>query len=143
MAGALSVIGDVYKTDVWAMSRFINEHFESLGFTCPPIPESSITKAPSAELRPDQRDEDSLPPYDQLDQILRLHIDFDLGVEAIGSRCDIAQNTIESIVSMVDRAQFKREQSAVILKLTPRAFGRGRRMPIVMQRNWTPTREIV
>ena len=143
MAGALSVIGDVYKTDVWAMSRFINEHFESLGFTCPPIPESSITKAPSAELRPDQRDEDSLPPYDQLDQILRLHIDFDLGVEAIVSRCDIAQDTIESIVSMVDQAQFKREQSAVILKLTPRAFGRGRRMPIVMKRNWTQTREIV
>ena len=143
MAGALSPIGDVYKSDVWALSRYLNDNFESLGFKSPPIPDSSITKAPSAELRPDQHDEDSLPPYDQLDEILRLHIDFDLGTEAIGSRCGIANETIESIVSMVDQSQFKREQSSVILKLTPRAFGRGRRMPIVMKRNWTPTREIV
>ena len=143
MAGALSPIGDVYKSDVWALSRYINEHFETLGLTCPPIPESSITKPPSAELRPDQRDDDSLPPYDQLDEILRLHIDFDLGVEEIAARCDIDQETIDSIVSMVDRAQFKREQSSVILKLTPRAFGRGRRMPIVMKRNWSPSRETV
>ncbi|MEE2819032.1 MAG: NAD+ synthase [Planctomycetota bacterium] len=143
MAGALSPIGDVYKSDVWTVSRYLNENYETLGFSCPPIPESSITKAPSAELRPDQRDEDTLPPYDELDEILRLHIDFDLGAEAIGARCDIAQETIDSIVSMVDHSQFKREQSSVILKLTPRAFGRGRRMPIVMKRNWSSSREIV
>ncbi len=143
MAGALSSIGDVYKSDVWAMSEFLNTHFAKFGLSCPPIPESSITKAPSAELRPDQKDEDSLPPYDTLDEILRLHIDFDLGVDDIDARCSVYRETIEHIVSMVDKAQFKREQSSVILKLTPRAFGRGRRMPIVMKRNWSSSRETV
>ena len=141
MAGALSVIGDVYKTTVWSMSNWINDNFKACGFDAPQIPEASITKAPSAELRPNQLDEDSLPPYDELDEVLKLHIDFDLGIDEIEERCDASIETIQSIVSMVDKSQFKRDQAAVILKLTPRSFGRGRRMPIVMKRNWSTTRE--
>ena len=141
MAGALSVIGDVYKTNVWSISNWINENFASLGFKCVPIPEASISKAPSAELKPDQLDQDSLPPYEVLDEVLRLHIDFDLGIDEIEDSCNESLELIQNIVGMVDRSQFKRDQASVILKLSPRTFGRGRRMPIVMKRNWSTSRE--
>jgi NAD+ synthase (glutamine-hydrolysing) len=141
MAGALSVIGDIYKTDVWSMSTWINENAAACGFAMPPIPDASITKAPSAELRPDQLDQDSLPPYDVLDSILRLHIDLDLGTDEIEESLDCEETLIAEIVKKVDQSQFKRDQAAVILKTSPRSFGRGRRMPIVMHRNWITTRE--
>jgi NAD+ synthase (glutamine-hydrolysing) len=141
MAGAVSVIGDIYKTDVWSMSTWINENTDACGFATPPIPEASITKAPSAELRPDQLDQDSLPPYDVLDSILRLHIDLDLGIDEIEDTIDCEEALIAEVVKKVDQSQFKRDQAAVILKTSPRSFGRGRRMPIVMHRNWITTRE--
>ena len=141
MAGAVSVIGDIYKTDVWSMSTWINENATACGFATPPIPDASITKAPSAELRPDQLDQDSLPPYDVLDSILRLHVDLDLGTDEIEDKLDCEEALIAEVVNKVDQSQFKRDQAAVILKTSPRSFGRGRRMPIVMHRNWITTRE--
>jgi len=141
MAGAVSVIGDIYKTDVWSMSTWINENATACGFATPPIPDASITKAPSAELRPDQLDQDSLPPYDVLDSILRLHVDLDLGTDEIEDKLDCEEALIAEVLNKVDQSQFKRDQAAVILKTSPRSFGRGRRMPIVMHRNWITTRE--
>ncbi len=141
MDGAISVIGDVYKTDVWALSNWINVNYALCGFASPPIPEASMTKPPSAELRPHQRDQDSLPQYDELDEILRLHIDEDMGVDDIEDASNFSLEFVTKIVRMVDIAQFKRDQAAVILKMSPRSFGRGRRMPIVMNRSWVTTRE--
>ena len=100
-----------------------------------------MTKPPSAELRPHQRDQDSLPQYDELDEILRLHIDEDMGVDDIEDASNFSLEFVTKIVRMVDIAQFKRDQAAVILKMSPRSFGRGRRMPIVMNRSWVTTRE--
>ncbi|MDP6541718.1 MAG: NAD(+) synthase, partial [Phycisphaerales bacterium] len=138
MCGAVSVIGDLYKTEVWDMSRWINKsgHFDGS-----PIPENSITKPPSAELRPDQIDEDSLPPYEDLDAILRPHIDGDLGADDIEETTQISRETIDSVIALVDRSQFKRDQASVILKVSPRTFGRGRPMPIVMKRRWSNQRQ--
>ena len=141
MDGAISVIGDIYKTDVYALSEWINTNFALLGFASPPIPESSIVKPPSAELRPNQLDQDTLPQYEELDSVLRLHIDLDLGIDEIEDGLDVSIEQIASIVQMVDVSQFKRDQAAVILKTSPRTFGRGRRMPIVMKRAWSSTRE--
>ena len=134
MCGALSVIGDLYKTEVWDMSRWINQANQC---SVPPIPENSISKPPSAELRPDQLDEDSLPPYEALDAILRPHIDGDCGADEIEITLGISREQIDTIIAMVDRSQFKRDQASVILKIAPRTFGRGRPMPIVMKRAWS------
>jgi NH3-dependent NAD+ synthetase len=138
MCGAISVIGDLYKTEVWEMARWINA---SNQFDVPPIPENSITKPPSAELRPDQLDEDSLPAYEELDAILIPHIDGDLGADEIENTLCIPRAQIDMVLSMVDRSQFKRDQASVILKIAPRTFGRGRPMPIVMKRAWTSARQ--
>jgi len=139
MCGAISVIGDLYKTEVWEMSRWINQ---SNQFDVSPIPENSITKPPSAELRPGQLDEDSLPPYEELDAILLPHIDGDLGVDEIESSTIFSRDMITSVIAMVDRSQFKRDQASLILKIAPRTFGRGRPMPIVMKRAWSSSRQL-
>ncbi len=141
MVGAVSVIGDIYKTDVWSLAKWINSNYKKCGFDVPPIPEETITKPPSAELRPNQLDQDTLPSYEDLDEILRLHIDFDLGIDDIEEKVSKPREFISNIIKMVDRAQFKRYQAAVILKTSPRTFGRGRRMPLVMKRSWVSTRE--
>jgi NAD+ synthase (glutamine-hydrolysing) len=141
MSGSVSVIGDIYKTDVWSMSNFLNDAYKSFGFSTPPIPESSISKPPSAELRPNQLDQDSLPSYEELDAVLRLHIDLDFDADEIEDELNCTPELISTIIRMVDIAQFKRDQAAVIFKTSPRTFGRGRRMPIVMKRNWASIRE--
>ena len=143
MCGAVAVIGDLYKTEVWSMSKWINTPagIANAGFQIAPIPENSINKPPSAELRPDQLDEDSLPPYAELDAILRPHIDLDLGADDIEETTTIPRGSIDAVLSMVDRSQFKRDQTPVILKLAPRTFGRGRPMPIVMKRAWSNQRQ--
>ncbi len=141
MVGAVSVIGDIYKTDVWSLAKWINSNHAHCGFDVPPIPLETVTKPPSAELRPDQLDQDTLPSYEDLDEVLRLHIDFDLGIDDIEEKLTVPREFISNIVKMVDRTQFKRYQAAVILKTSPRTFGRGRRMPLVMKRSWTLTRE--
>jgi NAD+ synthase (glutamine-hydrolysing) len=141
MSGAISLIGDIYKTDVWSLATWINNTFQDCGFSKAPIPKSSIAKPPSAELRPDQLDQDSLPQYDELDAVLRLHIDLDFGVDEIEEELNVPRSFIKKIIRMVDTSQFKRDQAAVIFKTSPRTFGRGRRMPIVMKRSWAVMRE--
>jgi NAD+ synthase (glutamine-hydrolysing) len=123
------------------MARWINTHIEFFCFDVPPIPESSISKPPSAELRPNQCDQETLPEYEELDRVLRLHIDLDLGIDDIEEETSLPLDFITKIVRMVDVAQFKRNQAAIILKTSPRSFGRGRRMPIVMRRRWVNSRE--
>ncbi|MHC4948419.1 MAG: NAD+ synthase [Planctomycetota bacterium] len=133
MCGAVSVIGDLTKGRVYALAEWINEHATGLGFAGPPIPRSSIDKPPSAELRPDQTDQDTLPPYDALDAIVEGFVERDESVEAIVATTGLDEALVRRWTEAIDRAQYKRDQAAVILKVTPRAFGRGRPMPIVLR----------
>jgi NAD+ synthase (glutamine-hydrolysing) len=123
MCGAIGVIGDVYKTQVYELTHYINKDGEV-------IPENTVTKAPSAELRPGQKDADSLPDYDTLDKILYQYVELRKSSAAI-----IAQGYDEAlvrrIIKMVNTAEFKRYQTPPILRVSPKAFGMGRRMPIV------------
>ena len=130
-------IGDLYKTEVFALARWMNEHFQALGFSEPPIPEASVLKPPSAELRPDQLDEDSLPPYDVLDRVLRLRIDEERSPESIVAMLGVEADLIKLIDGMHARSEFKRYQATIIPKLSPRSFGRGRRLPLASR--WAPT----
>jgi len=124
MAGGFAPIKDVPKTLVYELARWRNAR----GGT-PPIPERVLTKPPSAELRPNQRDTDSLPPYEVLDPIIEAYVEHDLGPEEIvAAGHDPA--VVERVVAMIDRAEYKRRQAAPGIKITPRAFGRDRRMPI-------------
>jgi len=136
MNGALAPIGDLYKTEVYAMARMLNARFAEFGFARPPIPTASIDKAPSAELRPNQTDQDSLPPYDLLDAVLRVLVDGEGSVDAAMAASGAPREAVLRIARMLDRAQFKRDQAAIILKLSPRAFGRGRRYPILSDWSW-------
>lgn len=123
LCGGLSVIGDVYKTDVYRLAEFINKDSEI-------IPVNTIQKPPSAELRPNQKDSDSLPEYDILDPILRLYIEEHLGPrEIIAAGHDEA--LVRRILRLVNINEFKRYQTAPVLRVTSKAFGMGRRMPIV------------
>jgi NAD+ synthase (glutamine-hydrolysing) len=124
MCGGLAVIGDLLKTEVYGLARYINARAGGAV-----IPESTLTKAPSAELRPDQTDQDSLPPYELLDEVLELYIIRNLGApEIVGMGYDAS--LVERIVAMVGRAEHKRRQAAPVIKVSARAFGMGRRMPI-------------
>ena len=136
MNGGLAPIGDLYKTEVYAMARMLNARFAEFGFAQPPIPAASIDKAPSAELRPNQTDQDSLPPYEVLDAVLRVLVDAEGSVDDAVAASGAPRALVLRIARMLDRAQFKRDQAAVILKLTPRAFGRGRRYPIAQSFDW-------
>ena len=123
LAGGISVIGDVYKTDVFRMAEYMNKD----GVV---IPVNTITKPPSAELRPDQKDSDSLPDYDILDEILELYIEHHKGPkEIVAAGHDPA--LVKRILRMVNINEFKRYQTAPTLRVSPKAFGMGRRMPIV------------
>lgn len=123
MCGAIGVIGDVYKTQIFELARYINKDAEL-------IPENTIVKPPSAELRPDQKDSDSLPDYGILDKILFEHIELQKGSKAlIAAGYDEA--LVHRILRMVNLAEFKRYQTPPILRVSPKAFGMGRRMPIV------------
>jgi len=122
MAGGFAVLKDITKTMVYELCRYRN----SIG---PAIPERVITKPPTAELKPDQKDSDSLPPYEELDPILRGYVEEDLGPEelvAAGNRPE----TVARVIQLVDRSEYKRRQYPPGVKITPRAFGRDRRMPI-------------
>lgn len=126
MAGGLSVLSDVYKTEVYALSRWLNDVLYRKAV----IPISTLTKEPSAELRPGQRDVDSLPPYDCLDRILRLYIEDQAPLaEILAAVPD--RETVIRVVRMVDRNEYKRRQAAPGLRISPKAFGFGRRLPIV------------
>jgi NAD+ synthase/NAD+ synthase (glutamine-hydrolysing) len=124
MSGGLAVIADVPKTMVYRVARWLNQSSRS-----PLIPEAILTKAPSAELRPNQTDQDSLPPYDVLDEILERHIEHHEPADAIvAAGFDAA--TVHRVLRLVRAAEFKRKQAAPGLKVTDRAFGTGWRMPI-------------
>jgi NAD+ synthase (glutamine-hydrolysing) len=123
MCGAIGVIGDVYKTQVYQLAAYINKD----GIV---IPENSIVKPPSAELRPGQKDSDSLPDYDILDKILFQYIELKQSSSAIIAQ-GYEEALVRRIIKMVNTAEFKRYQTPPILRVSPKAFGMGRRMPIV------------
>ena len=131
MCGGFSVLKDVYKTTVFAVSRWRNEVFPSdvLGTKGCVIPERIITKKPSAELKPGQYDEDSLPPYEILDDILKYLIEGELAIAEIVERGHDPK-VVRRVWRMLDLAEFKRRQAPPGVKISSRAFGRDRRYPI-------------
>jgi NAD+ synthase (glutamine-hydrolysing) len=144
MAGGFALLKDVYKTDVFRLARYLNERFQnglggkadeasSAASQATPqnelIPQSIIDRAPSAELRDNQLDEDSLPPYPKLDEVLEQYVEHDRTLEEL-SADGFDKDVVERAVSMVDRAEYKRRQAPPGVKLRPKAFGRDRRTPI-------------
>jgi NAD+ synthase (glutamine-hydrolysing) len=127
MCGGLAVISDLPKTMVYSLSRIANCRHEHA------IPESVFEKAPSAELRPDQKDSDSLPPYDVLDSILRLYVEENHGIADVATELDLPVELVRDVVRKVDRNEYKRQQAAPGLKVTSKAFGMGRRLPIAQR----------
>lgn len=129
MAGGLAVISDVPKTRVYALAEYINRRAGR-----EVIPRRVLTKPPSAELRPNQTDQDTLPPYDLLDEILRLYVEEEMTVDEVcrvlSGRGDYSEAVVRDVVRRVDRNEYKRKQAALGIKVTSRAFGTGRRMPI-------------
>lgn len=123
MAGGLAVISDVPKSMVWELARFVNRHSER-------IPDSSITKVPSAELRPNQTDQDTLPPYDILDRILKAYVEDLRSTDEIAAHYDFPIELVRDVARMVDRSEYKRKQSPPGLKITSKAFSVGRRFPL-------------
>ena len=128
MVGALAVIGDVYKTCVYRLARYANRDREI-------IPRNTLAKPPSAELRPGQQDTDSLPPYDVLDPILEAYVERYETAEAIvkASALPLDMDLVRSILRMVERSEYKRQQAAPVLKVTQKSFGVGRRFPIAVK----------
>ena len=125
MTGGLAVISDVPKTMVYELARYINRKNEI-------IPVRIITKAPSAELKPDQLDQDDLPPYDILDAILKGYIEEMKGIQDL-AQMGFDKGIVEEVVSRVDRNEYKRHQAAPGLKVTSKAFGYGRRYPLAQR----------
>jgi NAD+ synthase (glutamine-hydrolysing) len=124
LAGGFAVLRDVPKTLVYRLARFRNSRAGS-----ELIPHSVLVRAPSAELRPDQRDEDSLPPYDVLDPILEAYVEEDQGRDQLVRR-GFPEKVVEEVIALVDRAEYKRRQAPPGIKISPKAFGRDRRLPI-------------
>lgn len=133
MVGGFDVLKDVYKTDVYRLADYRNRLEDN-----PVIPERVITRPPSAELRPDQKDQDSLPDYALLDVILKMYIDEDLGYKAICA-AGFDPAVVERVLTMVDRAEHKRRQGAIGTKIAKKSFGRERRYPLV--NGWSVTGE--
>jgi len=131
--GGFAPIKDIYKTDVWALAIWRNAQAVAAGQT-PPIPERSISKEPSAELRPDQKDSDSLPDYPLLDSVLRLYVDEDHGFEAL-LKDGFDEGLIRRVISLVDKAEYKRRQYPPGTKVSGRAFGKDRRLPMTSHWN--------
>jgi NAD+ synthetase len=127
MCGGLAVISDVPKTMVYALSRIANRRLGNA------IPESVFTKPPSAELRPDQKDSDSLPEYEVLDQILEQYVEHNATPQEITAKLALPLELVRDIVNKVDRNEYKRQQAAPGLKVTTKAFGIGRRFPIAQR----------
>ena len=124
MVGGFAILKDVPKTLVYKLAAYVNQRTDKAV-----IPEYIITRAPSAELRPNQKDQDTLPPYPILDAILEAYIEKDMSADAI-AELGFSPDTVRWVLARVDAAEYKRRQSAPGIKITPRAFGRDRRMPI-------------
>ncbi len=131
MNGGLAVLADVFKQDVYALAEHINARAGRAV-----IPVSTITKPPSAELRPDQKDSDSLPPYPVLDEILRRYVEEIEDLDTIVRETGLDRAFVHRILRMVDRNEYKRRQAAPGLRVSKKAFGVGRRLPIVMRWDW-------
>jgi NAD+ synthase (glutamine-hydrolysing) len=127
MVGALAVIGDVYKTEVYALARWLNREREV-------IPEDTITKPPSAELRPGQKDTDSLPAYEVLDPILRAYIEEYRSADDIAEAEGVELELVRKVIRLVELSEYKRQQAAPVLKVSRKSFGMGRRFPIAARR---------
>ena len=123
MSGGLAILSDVPKTMVYRISKYINTDKEI-------IPESIINKLPSAELRPNQLDQDSLPPYDILDNIVKSYVEESKTISEITKKYGYNQNIVENIVKKINANEYKRRQASLGLKVTTKAFGKGRRFPI-------------
>jgi NAD+ synthase (glutamine-hydrolysing) len=123
MVGALAVIGDVWKTRVYELAHFANRNGEV-------IPQNTITKPPSAELRPGQMDTDSLPPYEVLDPILQAYVERYQSAAQIAEQLQQPLDRVEQVLRLVARSEFKRQQAAPVLKVTAKSFGTGRRFPL-------------
>ncbi|MHB1021057.1 MAG: NAD+ synthase [Acidobacteriaceae bacterium] len=126
MVGALAVIGDVFKTRVYQLSQYVNREREI-------IPVATLTKPPSAELRPGQKDTDSLPPYDVLDPILEAYVERYESAEQIAYAQQLDLTLVSSVLKLVERSEYKRQQAAPVLKVTRKSFGTGRRFPIAVK----------
>jgi NAD+ synthetase len=126
MVGALAVIGDLVKTRVYAVCRWLNRDREV-------IPAAILEKPPSAELRPDQKDTDSLPPYEVLDPILEAYVERYETPERIAEANGFPLGLVQQVVRLVERSEYKRQQAAPVLKVTPKSFGMGRRFPIAVK----------
>jgi NAD+ synthase/NAD+ synthase (glutamine-hydrolysing) len=126
MVGALAVIGDVMKTRVYDLCRYVNREHEI-------IPAAILEKPPSAELRPGQKDTDSLPPYEMLDPILEAYVERYETPEDIARQYGFDLELVRSVVKLVERSEYKRQQAAIVLKVTEKAFGMGRRFPIAVK----------
>jgi NAD+ synthase (glutamine-hydrolysing) len=124
MAGGFAVIKDVPKTLVYELVRHRNGLSDA-----PPVPQSVLERAPSAELRPGQVDQDSLPPYEMLDRILAAYVEEDRGRDEIVSD-GLPDEVVDEVIAMVDRSEYKRRQAPPGIRITPKAFGRDRRLPI-------------
>ncbi len=129
MVGGLAVIADVFKGMVYEISRWINRNGEI-------IPQASLDKPPSAELRPNQTDQDTLPPYDVLDCILHNYIEENAGAEQIARKENLPLELVEDVIRRVHRNEYKRQQAAPNLKVSAKAFGLGRAFPIA-QKYWS------
>ncbi|WP_047487456.1 NAD+ synthase [Terriglobus sp. TAA 43] len=123
MVGALAVIGDVWKTKVYQLAHYANREREV-------IPENTISKPPSAELRPDQKDTDSLPPYEVLDPILQAYVERYESADEIVTSQGVDRERVEQVLRLVERSEYKRQQAAPVLKVTAKSFGTGRRFPL-------------
>jgi NAD+ synthase (glutamine-hydrolysing) len=126
MVGALAVIGDVLKTRVYSLSRYANREREI-------IPRATLEKPPSAELRPEQKDTDSLPPYEVLDPILEAYVERYCSAEQIAEEQNVDVALVRSIQKLVEQSEYKRQQAAPVLKVTRKSFGMGRRFPIAVK----------
>jgi len=127
MAGGFAPVKDVPKTLLYELARWRNE---AAGEGTKPIPQRVMDKEPSAELRPDQRDTDSLPPYEVLDPIIEAYVEDDRSPNEIIAARGLDRAIVHTVVAMIDRAEYKRRQAAPGIKITPKAFGRDRRLPI-------------
>jgi NAD+ synthase (glutamine-hydrolysing) len=124
MAGGLSPIKDIYKTKVYALCNFINKKYNKV------IPENILEKVPSAELRPNQTDQDSLPPYDLLDRIIEAYIEEDMDFDFMVDNLGYPKETVSKVMHLIDVSEYKRRQGSPGIKITQRAFGKDRRYPI-------------
>ena len=134
MAGGYAPLGDVYKMDVYAMAQRFNERAEAQA-KAPPVSASTMTKPPSAELAPDQKDEDTLPPYEVLDAVLQAHIEEGMNADQmVASGLD--ETLVMDVLTRLERNEHKRWQMAPAPRVSPRAFGQGWRRPLASRHDW-------